>query len=120
MRMCRMGERTVNPHTPTENVHPDIEDRLRSLAEALERPRAGDWLSENDERGQTFRQYLAANPVRRNRELTTIYLCLIGTFDEAQQSVLDLTREYLGLFFNSPVVVQRTVPISEIPARACF
>jgi archaemetzincin len=103
---------------PTENRYAEIEDRLRLLAEPLERPRAGDWLAEHHEKGQTFRQYLAAKPVRRDRELTTIYLCLIGTFDAAQQSVLDLTSEYLGLFFDAPVVVRRTVPVSDIPARA--
>jgi archaemetzincin len=111
-------ERTVNPRTPTENLYPEIEDRLCPLAEPLERPRAGDWLAEHHEKGQTFRQYLAANPVRRDRERTTVYLCLVGTFDDAQQSVLDLTREYLRLFFDAPVVVRRTVPVSDIPAHA--
>jgi archaemetzincin len=56
--------------------------------------------------------------VRRDHELTAIYLCLVGTFDHAQQSVIDLTREYLGLFFDAPVVVRRTVPTSALPAHA--
>jgi archaemetzincin len=103
---------------PTEEDYPQIEEKLRPLAEPLERPRAGDWLSEHHEKGQTFRQYLAARPVRRDSELTTIYLCLVGTFDATQQSVLDLTREYLGLFFDAPVVVRRTVPTSDLPAHA--
>lgn len=104
--------------TPPERLYPEVEDRLHPLAESLERSRPGDWLAEHREKGQTFRQYLAANPVRRDRDLTTIYLCLVGTFDDAQQPVLDLTREYLGLFFDCPVVVRRTVPTSDIPDRA--
>jgi archaemetzincin len=104
--------------TPPENLYPEVEDRLRPLAEPLDAPRPGDWLAEHRETGQTFRQYLAADPVRRGRDLTTIYLCLVGTFDPARQAVLDLTREYLGLFFDCPVAVRRTVPTSDIPARA--
>lgn len=103
---------------PTENLYPEVEDRLRPLAEPLEAPRPGDWLAEHREPGQTFRQYLAADPVRRDRDLTTVYLCLVGNFDAAQRSVLDLAREYLGLLFDCPVVVRRTVPTSDLPARA--
>ncbi|MBN9118059.1 MAG: hypothetical protein J0I06_02640 [Planctomycetes bacterium] len=103
---------------PTEHTYPEVEDRLRTLAEPLEAPRPGDWLAEHREKGQTFRQYLAANPVRRDRELTTVYLRPIGTFDTAQQAVFDLTREYLGLFFDAPVVVRPAVPTSDLPAHA--
>lgn len=46
--------------TPTEELYPEVEDRLRPLAEPLERPRPGDWLAEHREKGQTFRQYPAA------------------------------------------------------------
>lgn len=106
------------PDVPTEHAYPEIEDRLRLLGEPLETPRAGDWLSEHREKGQTFRQYLAVKPVRRDRELTTLYLCPIGTFGAAQQSVLDLTREYLGLVFDVPVVVRTTVPLTTFPAHA--
>jgi archaemetzincin len=102
----------------TDDFFPEIEDRLRALAEPLEDPRPGDWLAEHREKGQTFRQYLAADPVRRDSELTTIYLCVIGTLDAAQQTVVDLTREYLGLFFDAPVVVRRALPTTDLPAHA--
>jgi archaemetzincin len=108
----------LKPRTPPDNFYPEIEDRLCPLAEPLARRRAGDWLAEHREKGQTFRQYLAADPVRRDRELTTIYLCLIGTLDSAQRTVLDRTHEYLGLFFDAPVQVHRTVPITDIPDHA--
>ena len=95
-----------------------IEDRLRPLAEPLPRPRPGDWLAEHREKGQSFRQYLSADPVRRDRELTTIHLCLLGDFTKPQGRVLELTEEYLGLLFDVPVVVRRRVPLADIPARA--
>jgi archaemetzincin len=101
-----------------ENVFAEVEDKLRPIAEPLERPRPGDWLAEHIEKGQTFRQYLAANPVRRDRERATIYISLIGEFDTAQQSIVDLTREYLSLHFATPVTLLPSIPISEVPAHA--
>src|SRR5262245_11990194 len=101
-----------------ERLFADIEDRLRHLAEPLGEPREGDWLAEHEEKGQTFRQYLSANPVRRDGNLNSIRLCLIGEFDEAQGQIIDLTREYLGLFFDVPVVVRRRLPLSDISATA--
>jgi hypothetical protein len=85
---------------------------------AAPEPQPGDWLSEHRERGQTFRQYLAAGPVRRDAERATIYLCLVGDFDGPRRSVADRTAEYLGQFFDAPVVTRRRVPTAEIPGRA--
>jgi archaemetzincin len=101
-----------------DNLYHEVEDRLRLLSVPLEKPEAGDWLAEHPEPGQTFAEYLAARPVRRGRDLTTIYLCLVGEFDGPQQGVLELTQEYLGLFFDVTVVVRRRVPLADIPARA--
>lgn len=103
---------------PTEETYPEIEDRLRPLAEPMDRPRPGDWLTEHDERGQTFRQYVSANPVRRTAELHTIRVCRIGHFDEPQNGILDRAIEYLGLFFDVPVRVHRQIPVSAIPQWA--
>jgi archaemetzincin len=103
---------------PTDDTLPDLERRLRPLAAPLGAPEPGDWLSENHEKGQTFRQYLSANPVHRDRERNTLYLCLVGGFIEAQQRIVERTREYLQLFFDVPVHVRRRLPLSEIPAHA--
>src|SRR5689334_12435163 len=80
-----------------EDLYPELEDRLRPLATPLEEPQVGDWLAEHREKGQTFRQYLAANPVRRDRDRTTIYLCLLGDFTGPQVRVLERTQEYLAI-----------------------
>jgi archaemetzincin len=98
--------------------HPDLERKLRPLADPLPAPRPGDWLAEHPEPGQTFAEYLEARPVRKGDKLTTIYLCLVGDFSEAQRRILALTRQYLGLFFDCPVKVNRHLALSSIPARA--
>jgi hypothetical protein len=64
-----------------DDYFPELEGRLLHLAEPLEDPGEGDWLAEHPEPGQTFRQYLSANPVRRGGSLAAIHLCLVGDFD---------------------------------------
>src|SRR5437762_14355329 len=96
----------------------EVEQKLRPLADPLPATRGGDWLAEHDEPGQTFAEYRDARPVRRSDTLTTICLCLVGDFGEEQRRVLDLTRQYLALFFDCPVKANRHVPLASIPARA--
>lgn len=98
--------------------YPELERKLRPLADPLPPPRPGDWLAEHHEPGQTFAEYLDSKPVRKNDTLHTIYLCLVGDFRESQRRVLDLTRDYLGVFFDCPVKVNRQVALASIPARA--
>jgi archaemetzincin len=98
--------------------HPELEQKLRPLADPLPPPRPGDWLAEHPEPGQTFDEYLDARPVRKSDQLHTIYLCLVGDFTEAQRRILALTEDYLGIFFDCPVKVQRRVALASIPPRA--
>jgi archaemetzincin len=95
-----------------------VEQKLRPLAAPLEAPEIGDWLAEHAEKGQTFRQYLAADPVRRGPDRRAIHLCLLGDFPPPQERILAITQDYLGLFFDVPVQVRRHVPLSAVPARA--
>jgi archaemetzincin len=96
----------------------ELECKLRPLADPLPLPRPGDWLAEHDEPGQTFAEYLDARPVRKSDKLNTISLCLVGDFTEAQRRILGLTQDYLTVFFDSPVKVQRHIALASIPARA--
>jgi archaemetzincin len=96
----------------------ELEEKLRPLADPLPPPRPGDWLAEHDEPGQTFDEYLDARPVHKSDKLTTIYLCLVGEFTDAQRRILDLIQEYLAVFFDCPVKVNRQLPLDSIPARA--
>jgi archaemetzincin len=98
--------------------YPELEQKLRPLADPLPPPRPGDWLAEHDEPGQTFAEYLNARPVRKGDKLHTVYLCLVGDFTEAQRRILHLTQDYLALFFDCPVKVRRQIALASIPARA--
>jgi len=99
-------------------LYPELEERLRPLADPLPPPRPGEWLAEHDEPGQTFAEYLDARPVCKSYDRHTIYLCLVGDFTQVQRGILALTQHYLALFFDCPVQMSREVPLAAIPERA--
>jgi archaemetzincin len=88
------------------------------LATKLGKPRPGEWLAEHHESGQTFAEYFHADPVRRNKQLSRMYICQVGAFSDEQKKILELTREYMSLFFDVPVTVTKAVPLTDIPADA--
>jgi archaemetzincin len=113
-----MDRRTgADDHLEAERFYLEVEEKLRALAAPLEEPEVGDWLAEHPEKGQTFRRYLAADPVRRGPDRNAIHLCLIGDFTEAQERILAITQEHLGLFFDVAVKVRCRLPLSAIPER---
>jgi archaemetzincin len=96
----------------------EVELRLSTLGVPKRPPRAGDWLAAHPEPGQTFNDYIAANPPRRTATRKTIYLCLVGDFSSAQEQVLEITRAYMAVFFDSPVQVLKRIPLDDIPGKA--
>jgi archaemetzincin len=42
----------------------------------------------------------------------------VGDFTEAQRRILAPTQDYLALFFDCPVKVERQIALDSIPARA--
>jgi hypothetical protein len=74
----------------------ELELRVRLLARPMPAPRPGNWLAQHPEHGQTFAEYLHAQPIRKSQQLHTIYLCLVGDFNEAQKRAIGLTEDYLA------------------------
>ena len=102
----------------TDRTYPELETRLAPLARKLGPPRPGEWLYGQKEPGQTFGEYVEAQPVRRSRRWKRIYLCLVGEFSDEQRRVLNRTCEYLEVFFDTPVVVHAQAKLADIPAEA--
>jgi archaemetzincin len=98
--------------------YPEIEAKLRPLAVKLGPPEPGEWLAEHPESGQSFAQYVASEPQRRTREQHKIYVCMVGEFSESQQRILTKPREFLGVYYDAPVIVRREIALSEIPDSA--
>lgn len=92
--------------------------KLAPLHEKLGKPRPGDWLAHHAERGQTFDQYLRSRPVLPRGKRNTIYIQPLGEMDEAHKKIVDLTVEYMALYFACPVKVNKPLLTRVIPASA--
>ena len=86
-------------------------EKLASLDVKMGDTIPGDWLSQHNEKGQTFEQYVKKNPTKLAGELDCIYIQPIGDFSEWERKVVEYNSEYLHLFF---VLEVRTLePISD-------
>ncbi|MBN2712377.1 MAG: hypothetical protein JXR97_08125 [Planctomycetes bacterium] len=84
------------------------------------KPKPGEWLAEHgdNEKGQTFEQYLHYRPVRPSRSRRVIYLQRLGEFSVGQKKALDLTAEYMRIYFGLAVKFTKDLPLSVIPDDA--
>ena len=92
--------------------------RLTSLHTRLAAPQPGDWLAEHREAGQTYRQYVTSRPNRADRRRRVIYVQPLGEFTDLQRKIIDLTAQFLGIYFSLPVKVLPDMPLTMVPAEA--
>jgi archaemetzincin len=91
---------------------------LKPIHSPLGRPNPGDWLDQHEESGQTFQEYLRGRPVTPTGNRTVIYVQPLGEFTAKQREIVELSAEYLGLYFCRPVKILATLPPSTIPNSA--
>lgn len=107
---------------PTGRKHDytDLAQRLATLDRPMPSVRAGDWLSENNEKDEPFEQYIASDPNRPTAQRNKIYLVAIGDFPPAQHAALARTAELLANFYAMPVRWLARIDPAKLPARARF
>ena len=86
-------------------------DKIKNTDQPLGTPQRGDWLAEHKETGQTFEQYEDLDPLQVTNSQNTIYIQPIGKFNEKEEKILNLTVEYLELFYC--VKTKKLNPISD-------
>ncbi len=91
---------------------------LTPLHTKLGKPRPGDWLSQHDESGQTFREYLTSWPITPTTERRTIYVLPIGPFTPLQKKILATTVKFLGIYYQLPAKLLPAAGDKAIPAKA--
>jgi archaemetzincin len=93
--------------------------KLKPLHAKMGPSQPGDWLESHPERGQTFQQYLRSRPVKLTEKRNVLYVLPLGEFDPEQRKIIDLSAEFLGLYFGCPVKTMETVSLDDvIPATA--
>lgn len=93
--------------------------KLKPLHTEMGPVQPGDWLESHRERGQTFQQYLRSRPVTMQPNRNVLYVLPLGDFDDDQRKIIDLSAEFLGLYFGCQVKTLETVTLDQvIPATA--
>lgn len=92
-------------------------EKIESNDIKLGNPRQGNWLFHNKEKGQTFEQYKNSKFTQIDKNKFIIYLKPIGSFTDLQAKQLELTREYLEIFFQQKVVLLNTTSDNFIPQK---
>ncbi len=77
--------------------------KIEPFFKPMGEPGNSDWLATHNEPGQTFAEYLDADPVKPTKERQRIYVLPLGKFTTMQQKVVDLTAGYLEVFYDLPV-----------------
>lgn len=75
----------------------------------------GDWLVSQKEAGETFEEYIAANPTLPTPERRTIYIQPIGKFTADQKRAVALSAEYMKAFYSLPVKLNPEIPLGTVP-----
>jgi archaemetzincin len=92
--------------------------KLVPLHKPLGMPGPGDWLASHEEPGQTYSEYVLSRPIRPDARRRVIYIQPLGDFSATQRKIIQLTAEFMGIYFQLPVRVSKDLPLSLIPQRA--
>ena len=90
-------------------------EKLATLDVGLGTPKAGDWLAEHQESGQTFAQYQKLEPLKVSTTQKYIYILPIGNFTAKEQKICALTSKYLSLFYDVPTKLLPVISDSVVP-----
>jgi archaemetzincin len=96
----------------------DPADRIRSLFALKQPPQPGDWLTEHKEPGQTYREFREAVRSRAVDSFSNIRIVPIGPLSEGEQSVLEMTTDFMKPFFGLPLIFDEPVALDSIPVDA--
>lgn len=91
---------------------------LKPLHKRFGKPKPGDWLFVHSEPGQTFEQYRKSNPSIPTNDRDKIYILPIGDFTKKQKEVVHLTAKFTQIYYDTPVKIQKSIPLSRIPDKA--
>jgi archaemetzincin len=75
----------------------------------------GDWLTDHPEEGQTFEEYSKMIPMKPAKGRDKIYILPIGGLTHQEDSIVNLTVEYLNLFYGIKIVKMDPVKDNVVP-----
>ncbi len=92
----------------------ELRDNIKKIEpffKPMAKPEAFDWLASHNEPGQTFEEYLDADPVKPTKERRTIYVLPLGTFSPQQKKIVDISAGYIEVFYGLSIKMLPPQPI---------
>ena len=85
----------------------------------MPKPGPHDWLANNHEGGQTFKEFRQAEPNRPYHQRHVLYLVAMGEITERQMAQLEPLREYTEAYFTLEAKLLPPMPLAEgaVPIR---
>jgi len=66
--------------------------KIEPFFKPMGKPGTSDWLASHNEPGQTFEEYLDAEPTKPTKERQKIYVLPLGTFNAKEQKIVEVGR----------------------------
>lgn len=89
--------------------------KIETFFKPMGTPGPSDWLASHTEPGETFEQYLDADPTKPTKERQKIYVLPLGTFNAKQQKLVEVAAGYLEVFYDLSVVNMSPKPLTAAP-----
>lgn len=89
--------------------------KLASSDVLLGAPKPGEWLADHPEKGQTFEEYSKLKPMKPSKERNKIYILPMGDFTKQESKIVDLTVEYISLFYGIETIRMKTIKDDLVP-----
>lgn len=86
--------------------------KIEPFFKPMGKPAANDWLASYRETGQTFEEYLDADPTKPTKERQKIYVLPLGSLNAKQQKLIEVAAGYLEIFFDLSVVRLPSRPLN--------
>ena len=84
----------------------------------LSTPKPGSWRYNHDEKFQQFSDFQKSRKIKPEPGKNIIYLQPIGEFDVLQKKEIELTKEYLRIYFQLETKILPTLPNTIFPKSA--
>ncbi|MEC4003753.1 archaemetzincin [Flavobacterium sp. SUN052] len=114
-RLCFLLSFLILIGCTTSNTKTEL-DKLAILDVKLSVPKAGEWMAEHHEDGQSFEKYVANNPVTISDAQKVIYIQPIGNFNYAEKEIVVSSVAYISLFFKLKTVLLNPISENAIPS----
>jgi len=108
---------STNAGSAAPKVKKDYAELIKAIEpffQPMGKPGKYDWLATFQESGQTFAEYLAADPKLPDTIRKTLYIQPIGNFSPEEKKAVDAAADYLQAFYQLKV---KKLPSRQFPSK---